>query len=87
MITREKINPIEIEEAFKIIKDVFYIKLKEKGDGSFASTHEIIGLIDEEFNELRDTCHENNIDHFAYELIDIAVIAIFGYACILSDTI
>ena len=87
MITRETINPLEIEEALAIIKHHFYQKLKEKGDGAFASTHEIIGLLDEEFNELRDACHDNNIDDFSEELIDVAIVAIFGYASIISGKI
>ncbi len=87
MITREKIKLENIENSFEIIRSILYDKLKEKGDGSFSSTHEIIGLLDEEFNELRDACHENNINNFGSELIDVAIIAIFGYACIISETI
>ena len=62
-------------------------RLKEKGTGSFASRHEIQGSIAEEYDELLDALRENDMEQYKKELIDIAVGAIFGIACINSGSL
>lgn len=62
-------------------------RIQQKGYGSLASTHEIRGMIDEEYNELRDAMHKKDAEAIAEELLDVAVGAIVGYACIKARTV
>lgn len=60
-------------------------RLEEKGRGSFASSHEILGIITEEYQELIQeiTKHgEWKRVNVCNELMDIAVACVFGAACI-----
>lgn len=81
---RTQITDEEIESAMKVIKEALTKKLMQHGNGTFASTHEIYGVVAEEFDELGDALRSNNEEEFANELIDVAVGAIFGVACIYS---
>lgn len=70
-----------IEELQRNIKK----RLEEKGNGSFASSHEILGIITEEYQELIQeiTKHgEWKRVNVCNELMDIAVACVFGVACI-----
>ncbi len=79
---REEITSTEISMAVGEVQDWLWVRLKEKGRGSFASTHELRGVIDEEFNELRVALHAKLQDEIIHELKDLAVAAIFGLACL-----
>ncbi len=83
-MSRTQITDEEIEVALTFIKNALEGRLLQKGKGTFASTHEIYGIVAEEFNELGRELEKNNEDNFAGELIDIAVGCIFGVACIKS---
>ena len=61
-------------------------RLKEKGQGTFASTHECLGIITEEYDELKEAIQANDNDWTRKELADIAVGCIFGIACIDAGT-
>jgi len=82
LITEEKIN-----EAVEAFKSELKKRLNQKGYNSFASSHEILGVVDEECNELKAAVHKNNLSEVRNELLDIAVGVIFGIACIDSDTL
>lgn len=61
------------------------MRLNTKGDGQYASRHEIWGIIAEEYDEALDELRINTpegYDNFAKELKDIAVAAMFGYICV-----
>jgi len=65
-------------------------RLNEKGYGSFASKHEIMAVIDEEIDEVHDAVRmhgDEKHQQLAKELLDVAVGAVFGLACIRSETI
>jgi hypothetical protein len=64
-------------------------RLKEKGKGTFASKHEILGIIHEELFELTQAIHAHGGVHkeIADELSDIAVACIYGIACIEADAL
>lgn len=79
---RESISSNSIAEAADKVGSEMSRRLQEKGFGSFASTHEIAGVIHEEFNELMNALRENDAEQFQKELYDIAVGCIFGAACI-----
>ena len=38
------------------------IAMMKHGTGSFVSTHEVVGVLDEEFRELKDEVHANDTD-------------------------
>lgn len=60
----------------------FYLKrLQEKGPHSFASIHEILGILIEELNnELVEAVRENDHEKVRKELLDIAVACVHGVA-------
>lgn len=58
-------------------------RMSEKhGEGSFASTHEIIGVLEEEMLELKEAAHRNHQEDVKKELLDIITAAWFAVACI-----
>ncbi len=79
------------KKAVKAARDETFQKLllrmKEKGWGTYASTHETLGIITEEYHELIDAVEKNvTTDEMAEELKDIAVACIFAIACLRSGT-
>lgn len=72
-------------EALSGLQKALQVRLQEKGPRAFASTHEVLGIITEEFHELVDAVRSNDRPSVAGELMDIAVACIFGLACIKSD--
>lgn len=69
------------------LKAMLEARIREKGCDSFASLHELRGVIDEEFNELREAMHQKQLDQIELELLDLGVAVIFGYACIRSGAL
>jgi len=84
---RKKWNSETIEHVMMEISYKVYDRLEEKGDGGYASSHEIYGIIKEEMNELLDAITENDADDIRSECIDIAVACIFGIASIDDETV
>ena len=70
-----------ISEAITALISSLQIRRIEKGDGVFVSRHEILGILTEEFKELIDATKSNKLIGFQSELMDIAVAAVFGFAC------
>lgn len=67
------------------VGDALQSRINEKGQGSFASSHEILGVLKDELEEFRDEVHAKSGDlRKVEELTDIAVAAIFGIASITS---
>lgn len=64
------------------IKYALYKRLDEKGYGEFSSTHEMLGIITEEYLELVEAVRSNNQKDIKKEVVDITVACIFGCACI-----
>lgn len=62
-------------------------RIREKGPGTFASRHEIYGLLAEEMDELLLAVRSQDLSDVRLELLDIAVAAIFGAACIDQKTV
>ena len=79
---REELTSTEITMAMGEAQDWLWEQIKEKGKGSFSSTHELRGVIDEEFNELREALHIKEETRIAHELKDVIVAAVFGLACL-----
>lgn len=82
MSEREQISSEVIKEAIDQTAAKLKMRLEEKGYGAFVSIHEILGIVTEEFHELVEAVRWNNQIEVKEELLDIAVGAIFGVACI-----
>ncbi len=82
IINRRPITESEIEEVVLAFIDGLRARLDQHGSGSFASSHEILGVITEEYKELTDAVQANDIKAIIHELMDIAVPAVFGIACL-----
>ncbi len=70
------------DSVMKDIRDALEMRLEEKGYGTYASIHEISGIMDEEVDEMKESVHENDQQHLRKELIDIAVTAVWGMVSI-----
>ncbi|MFH0972064.1 MAG: MazG nucleotide pyrophosphohydrolase domain-containing protein [Candidatus Micrarchaeota archaeon] len=81
---RPELTSTQMSQAMGEAQDWLFDRIKEKGKGSFSSTHEIRGVMDEEYNELREAMHQKDIDAIAHELKDIFVGAVFALACLRS---
>jgi NTP pyrophosphatase (non-canonical NTP hydrolase) len=83
---RTQITSDWTDEATSATYKKLYERLKEKGWGSYSGRHEILGILTEEFWELVEAVKSQPIsgskNSVREELIDLAVGAIFGVACI-----
>jgi len=71
-----------LNDAIVQIQQHLAYTLNIKGSGSFVSTHELLGVITEEYYELIEAAHRGNVTNVHGELLDIAAACIFGVACI-----
>jgi len=81
---RMKVAGFSISDAFIALGKKLRYRLETKGPGSYASRHEIYGILAEEMDELLDELRINTLSgykNFRKELLDVAVAAIFAYAC------
>jgi len=72
--------------ALSLVAQKMKVRLKHRGEGTFASQHEILGIITEEYHELVQAVHGNDKDELIEELLDVAVGAVFGIASIIAET-
>lgn len=68
--------------AISDVCKAFNKKLREKGKQKLVSTHEILGVVSEEYHELVGAVTTNKIELVKEELVDIAVACILGIASI-----
>lgn len=81
-INRKKIDKTITSSSIQEIEDKMLFRLKEKGDGTFSSRHEILGIIAEEYFELIEAVKSGTLEQVKEELKDIAVGCAFGIASI-----
>jgi len=84
---REKVTSRALDQAKLQILDKLGHILHKRGVGTYASRHEIAGLIAEEYHELLEALKNNDMEEFKQELLDIAVACLFGIACIDDETL
>ena len=85
---REQIDQEEIDNALNEIGISTELRLDQKGYGTFASKHEILGSITEEYHELIEAIHKhNNKEQVKNELLDLATACHFSISCINSETL
>jgi hypothetical protein len=68
----------DIDNAISAILEMLSNRLDEKGRGIFISSHEILGIVAEEYAEFTKAVEDNDVAGQRSELIDIAVAAILG---------
>jgi hypothetical protein len=84
---RKQLSESQIEKAVELTIDKLNYRLTQKGAGTFASRHEILGVITEEYNELVGASHGKDHGRIVDELLDIAVGCIFAVACLNENTV
>ncbi|WP_139904488.1 MazG nucleotide pyrophosphohydrolase domain-containing protein [Clostridium thermarum] len=84
---REELTEEQVMNAVDKVAEKLRYRLNQKGYGSFASRHEILGVMTEEFKEFVDAVHSKNYDEMREEIMDLAVGCIFGLACFDEKTI
>ena len=70
---RIQLTEKQIEDAVKRVTEKLKMRLEQKGYGTFASRHEILGVITEEYREFAEAVHSKNIENMKEEIIDLAV--------------
>jgi NTP pyrophosphatase (non-canonical NTP hydrolase) len=87
MSNREIVSTEAVQAASKAFFEKLESKLKEKGLGTFKSSHEVLGVLQEEFAELVDAIRENDMEEFEEELLDIMIGAYWGLICSKNKTL
>lgn len=81
-MTRKQITDESILNGIGDLINHLHDILNKKGKGSFSSSHELLGVLLEEFEEFKTNVMKNSSDdEKCNELLDVAATAIFGYVC------
>jgi NTP pyrophosphatase (non-canonical NTP hydrolase) len=83
-------DPIDIDLVGEVLEDVMESvkhKVAVKGNGSFCSSHECLGILSEEQHELTDAVRSNDIGSIEKELNDIAVAAVWSLCSIRASAL
>lgn len=83
-LNREATSIADINFGLEDIHKKLLSRLDKKGWGAYASRHEILGIITEEFLELTEAIRSDTpegYDHYMKECMDMAVAGLFGYIC------
>jgi hypothetical protein len=81
-LNRPKFKSEDIQKCVEDLIDKIDFRLKQKGDGIFVSSHEVLGAVTEEYVEYEREVETNSHERQRKELLDIAVAAILGMASI-----
>jgi len=82
---RKKITEEQVELTLDQLRHRIRYQVEHFGKHSFASKHEILGLLTEEFHELVEAVRTEKGDYIPRvrnELFDIAIVCIFGVTCV-----
>ena len=82
--TRMLVSSENMAEAKYRILEKLHHRLQQHGPLSYASAHEILGIVAEEYHELVEAVQSNDCKEIESELIDIAVGCLFGVASLLE---
>lgn len=79
---RKQIDNVAIDIGLSDLFKHLHLILAKKGRGSFSSSHELLGVLLEEFEEFKTNVMNNSSDdEKCNELLDVAATALFGYIC------
>jgi NTP pyrophosphatase (non-canonical NTP hydrolase) len=79
---RPQITDDTIATANHLLQLQLKLQLEKKGGGTWVSSHEILGIITEEYYELIEAVKNNNEHRIKAELLDLGVAVLFAVACI-----
>ena len=79
-ITRKEVVDEALLKAIEIVTHHVGLRIEKHGRGAFASNHEGLGVVTEEYFELVEAVKQNDDQNYAEEMIDLAVSGIFGLA-------
>ncbi len=79
---RTQVDTVWTDEALDLVRKKMVGRLEEKGRGTYASIHEVLGILAEEYYELTVAVKNNDQRNVVEELKDLAVGCLFGIACI-----
>lgn len=77
-LPRPAYNPQLLDVVLKNLNGELDRRLHKHGPGIYASSHETLGIVTEEYLELIEAAKANNHADFRAELFDLAVAALFG---------
>lgn len=77
---RVRVRLEHVAEANAGVRSELRRQVKKKGDLSFCSSHEALGAIDEEHDELKNAIRANDREAIRKELRDIVVAATWALA-------
>lgn len=86
-MNRINITKAAVDRGVEEIHEKTLYRLNQKGWQTLSSTHEILGVIAEEYQELIEAVKEGDHEKIKQELLDIGVACGFGAACINSKTL
>ena len=69
----------EIQQALQVVEKLLRKRMGEHGIGKFASIHEALGVLTEEYHETLEAVRSNNRDEFLDEMLDCAISGIWAY--------
>ncbi len=81
-VGRPQITDREIEAGFKFLNRRYERARKKKGRAAFASIHEILGKVTEEYTEMVEAVHKGDKRETELELADIAIACLWGIVSI-----
>ncbi len=84
-LNRPEVADVDITNGLLALTDKLTYRLNQKGSATYASKHEILGILEEEMTELKEAIRidtPTGYKDFSKELLDVAVGALFGYICI-----
>lgn len=80
-MTRDDITLEQFDQALALLRPALLKAIAKHGLGGCSSSHEIMGILQEEFDEFKLEVHKNRAKNRKIaELVDIAVGAVFGIA-------
>ena len=79
-INRPKVTEKQLESSITLVLDELKKKIKKKGPGAMISSHECLGVLDEEFDEFKVEVQKNDTDAQITEAVDVALTAIWVIA-------
>lgn len=79
---REVITEDNLNHTLAELEALINKNIKKNNFLSFLSAHEIYGYLAEEMKKIMDEIHEGDLDSLSQKLMDSAVIAFWGAACI-----
>lgn len=84
---RPELTADDINIAIRKLQKEVARRLNEKGKGSFASRHEILGVATEEYHELIEAVTSKSLAEVEDELFDSAVGSIISAASVMANKV